>query len=151
MQATPLLGDRRTRPARRTRVHFSIAALSLVVSLIVGVTVEPATLWGFLPIGLYGVLAAIGMPILRATLVSVLSALLILLPAPPAMVEMARESATDQVTLIGVVILLGGALAEVLRATGAATTIVSTTMRLVGTSNTTSVALGLTLLLARFV
>ena len=128
------------RTRSRGRLVDVLAVVSLVVSLVVGLTVDPSTLWGFLPIGLYGVLAALGMPIVRATLVAVASGLLILLPGPAMAGEMAREAATDQVTVIGVAILFGGALAEILRATGAATTIVSTTLRGSDTTNTTSVA-----------
>lgn len=119
------------------------ATAGLIVSLVVGVTVETSTLWGFAPIVLYGLLAALGMPILRATVVSVVSGLLILLPGARTALDMAGEAATDQVTVIGVVILLGGALAEILRATGAAATIVTAAMRFVGTSNTTAVAAGI--------
>lgn len=113
------------------------------MSLVVGVTVEPSTLWGFLPIALYGVLAAMGMPIVRATVISVLSGLLILLPGPAMALDMAHDAVTDQVTVIGIAILFGGALAEVLRATGAATTIVTTTLRGAGTTSTTAVAAGI--------
>ncbi|GGF20525.1 permease [Williamsia phyllosphaerae] len=146
MQTTPLLTGQRPGDIRRlTRPVNLVAAVSIVVSLVVGLRVEPSTLWGFLPIALYGILAALGMRILVATSVSVLSAALLLLPGPQTVVEIARESAVDQVTIIGVVILLGGALAEILRASGAATRIVSAAIRVVGTSNTTSVAAGIML------
>ncbi|WP_299574926.1 permease [uncultured Williamsia sp.] len=121
----------------------ALAVGSLIVSLVVGVTVNPSTLWGFLPIALYGVLAAMGMPIVRATVVAVVSSLLILLPGPGTALEMAGDAVTDQVTIIGFAILFGGALAEVLRVTGAATTIVSTTLRGTGTTSTTAVAAGI--------
>lgn len=138
-------GDRTqpTRTSPRLRPVDLLAAVSLVVSLVVGLTVTPSTLWGFLPIALYGVLAALGMPIVRATVVAVVSGLLILLPGPSTALDMARDAATDQVTIIGVAILFGGALAEVLRVTGAAQTIVSATLRGVGTTSTTSVAAGI--------
>lgn len=121
-----------------------LALVSLAVSLVVGVAVDPSTLWGFLPIALYGVLAALGMPIIRATVVAVLSGVLILLPGPATALDMAHDAVTDQVTLIGIAILFGGALAEVLRITGAATTIVTTTLRGTGTTSTTAVAVGIT-------
>jgi hypothetical protein len=142
---TTVASGERVSPPTTTRVRVVdvLALVSLVVSLVVGVTVDPSTLWGFLPIALYGVLAAMGMPIVRATVVAVASGLLILLPRPTMALGMAREAATDQVTIIGIAILFGGALAEVLRVTGTATTIVSTTLRAIGTTSTTAVALGI--------
>ncbi|MGJ0119789.1 Na+/H+ antiporter NhaC family protein [Williamsia sp. MIQD14] len=128
---------------RMRRLPTGVAVAGLTVSLIVGVTVETSTLWGFAPIVLYGLLAALGMPILRATAVAVVSGLLILLPGARTALDMATEAATDQVTVIGIVILLGGALAEILRATGAAAAIVTAAMRFVGTSNPTAVGAGI--------
>lgn len=144
---TTVTSTDRTRPdrttPRRPRVVDVLGLVSLVVSLVVGVTVDPSTLWGFLPIALYGVLAAMGMPIVRATVIAVLSGLLILLPGPATALDMAHDAIADQVTVIGVAILFGGALAEVLRVTGAATTIVTTTLRGAGTTSTTAVAAGI--------
>ena len=68
MQTTPLLTGQRPGDIRRlTRPVNLVAAVSIVVSLVVGLRVEPSTLWGFLPIALYGILAALGMRILVAT------------------------------------------------------------------------------------
>ncbi|MGU3292706.1 Na+/H+ antiporter NhaC family protein [Williamsia sp. M5A3_1d] len=145
MHTTARPAPRATGRRQGARLLPLVAAASLVLSLVIGLTVDGFTLWGFLPIGLYGILAALGMPILKATVVAVGSGLAILLPGPGVALDMAREAATDQVTVIGVVILLGGALAEILRATGAAKTIVTTAIRLVGTSNPTAVANGIML------
>ncbi|WP_238981371.1 permease [Williamsia herbipolensis] len=143
MQNTLTGSTPRSELRRMPPVATLVATTGLIVCLVVGVTVERSTLWGFGPIVLYGLLAALGMPILRATVVSVVSGLLILLPGARMALDMAGEAATDQVTVIGVVILLGGALAEILRATGAAASIVGSAMRFAGTSNTTAVAAGI--------
>ncbi|MBT2274336.1 SLC13 family permease [Rhodococcus qingshengii] len=118
----------------------SAAAAGLLVSLVTGVVVDGPTLWGLLPIGLYAVLAICGMSIIVATMVSIVSALLILLPAPRDAIHLLGVSVVDQVTMIGLIIILGGGLAEVLRTTGVAGQIVRSVMRFAGGRGRTAAA-----------
>jgi predicted histidine transporter YuiF (NhaC family) len=129
----------------RHRILNAVAMASLVVSLVIGVTVDGPTMWGLLPLATYAVLALCGMDIVIATVVSVASALLILLPTPAAAGEILGESLGDQVTMIGLIILLGAGLAEVLRTTGVAGRIVQSVMRIAGDRSRTAVTFGMML------
>ncbi|EKT82558.1 permease [Rhodococcus opacus M213] len=137
--------DATTIPRRRNHLLNAIALSGLVLSLVAGIMVDGPTLWGLLPIALYAVLALLGMDIMVATVVAIVSAFLILLPAPDAVADVLGESVGDQITIIGLIIMLGAGLAEVLRATGVAGTIVHAIMRTVGEKNKTAVTLGMML------
>ncbi len=73
-------------------------------------------------------------------MVSIVSALLILLPTPGDAVHLLGVSVVDQVTMIGLIIILGGGLAEVLRATGVAGQTVRSVMRFAGGKGRTAAA-----------
>ncbi|WP_157120614.1 Na+/H+ antiporter NhaC family protein [Nocardia fusca] len=130
-------------PPRTSPVATGLALVGLLLSIVVGVVVDGATMWGLLPIALYAVLALLGMDIMIATVVAIASALLILMPAPTAAAALLGESVGDQITMIGLIIMLGAGLAEVLRATGVATQIVRAVMRVAGDRSRTAVALGM--------
>jgi H+/gluconate symporter-like permease len=144
--AAPLQDDSTEPRVRRRNLLINVLALGgMALSLIVGTLVETPTLWGLIPIALYAVLALIGMDIMVATVVAIVSAFLVLLPAPTAIGGVLGESVGDQITLIGLIIMLGAGLAEVLRATGVSGTIVRAIMRTVGEKNRTAVTLGIML------
>lgn len=117
----------------------------LVLSGAVGPFAEPPSLWGLVPIVLYAALALSGMDIMVATVVAVTSALLIMLPAPAEVASLLGDALGEQVTVIGLVIMLGAGVGEVLRVTGVAATIVRAVMRVVGARNRTAVTLGVML------
>jgi len=141
----PAGAQREARERRRHRLLHAGAVLCLVVSLVVGLTVHGATMWGLFPLATYAVLALCGMDIVIATVVSVASALLIILPTPVAAGELLGKSLGDQVTMIGLIIILGAGLAEVLRATGVAAQIVRSVMRIAGDKSRTAVTFGMML------
>lgn len=146
--STPAEPNHAARPGhdgRRHRILYAAAVAALGVSVVIGVAVDGPTMWGLLPLATYVVLALCGMDLVIATVVSVASALLILLPTPAAAGEILGESLGDQVTMIGLIILLGAGLAEVLRATGVAGRIVQSVMRIAGDKSRTAVTLGMML------
>ncbi|MGP4017642.1 Na+/H+ antiporter NhaC family protein [Saccharopolyspora sp. 5N708] len=130
------------RSRARTLITAAAAITGLALSAVVGPFAQAPTLWGLVPIVLYAVLALVGMDILVATVVAVISALLIMLPTPAQIGDLLGESLGDQVTVIGLVIMLGAGVGEILRATGIAATIVRAVMRVVGERNRTAVTLG---------
>ncbi|ANS31145.1 permease [Rhodococcus opacus] len=146
VQAAPPRNDPDDKEVPRRKILINVVALGgLALSLIAGIMVDAPTLWGLLPIALYAVLALLGMDIMVATVVAIISAFLILLPPPDAVGDVLGESVGDQITIIGLIIMLGAGLAEVLRATGVAGTIVRAIMRTVGEKNRTAVTLGVML------
>ncbi|MER7079006.1 permease, partial [Saccharopolyspora kobensis] len=126
-------------PSRGRRLTITTTAIGgLVLSGALGPFVQAPTLWGLVPIVLYAALALLGMDIMVATVVAVISALLIMLPTPAEIGELLGESLGDQVTVIGLVIMLGAGVGEILRSTGIAATIVRGVMRVVGERNRTA-------------
>lgn len=126
----------------RTRLVWSLATVGLVTSLIAGFTADTPTLWGLLPIALYAALCLLGMDIVVATVVSLLAGVLILQPAPLEVSALLGDSLADLVTMIGLIIMLGAGVGEVLKKTGVATMIVKGVMRAVGESNRIAVIYG---------
>ncbi|MBK1787366.1 Na+/H+ antiporter NhaC family protein [Prauserella cavernicola] len=117
----------------------------ILVSLVAGILTQPPTLWGLLPIALFAVLALIGMDILIATAVAVLSGLLLLLPSPAAVGDLFGASLSETITMIGLIIMLGAGVGELLRVTGAADSIVRAVLRVVGHTSRTRAILGVML------
>lgn len=106
---------------------------------------DPAALWGLLPIGLYAVLAISGMSILASTLIALASALALDFPTLPQAGEIMVGSVTNQVTIIGLIIALGAGVGGILRETGVAQVIVAGVLRLVGNRGPRTVAVGIML------
>ncbi|AIJ24681.1 MULTISPECIES: Na+/H+ antiporter NhaC family protein [Amycolatopsis methanolica group] len=135
----------RARREARTVVRTVIAVAGLVLSAALGPFVSAPTLWGLVPIVLYAVLALLGMDIMVATVAAVLSALLVMMPTPENAAKLLGESLGDQVTMIGLVIMLGAGVGEILRATGVAARIVRGVMRVMGERSRTAATLGVML------
>lgn len=110
--------------------------------MIGGIVSDGPTLWGLLPIVLYAVLCLLGMDILVGTVLSVLSGILIAGIGPVAVGKLLGDSLADSVTMIGLIIVLGAGVGEVLRITGVAATIVQGVMRLTGERNRAAVTVG---------
>jgi len=104
---------------------------------------DPVALWALLPLGMYAVLALAGMRILPATLAAFLTALCLALPSPSTSMDMLAESVTNPLTVVGLVIALGGGLGAVLRKTGIAQVIVSGVLTLVHDRGMRATALGI--------
>jgi Na+/H+ antiporter family len=118
----------------RRRVVNVLAAVGLLASVVAGLATDGPTLWGQLPIVLYAVLCLLGMDIVVGTVLAVLSGVLIAGLSPLDTGKLLGESLADSVTAIGLIIVLGAGVGEVLRVTGVAATIVHGVMRLVATA-----------------
>ena len=120
----------------------AIAAIGLLASVVAGLLTDGPTLWGLLPIVLYAVLCLLGMDIVVGTVISVLSGILIVGLSPIETGTLLGKSLADSVTAIGLIIVLGAGVGEVLRVTGVATTIVSGVMRVAGDRSRVAVVVG---------
>ncbi|MEQ3549016.1 Na+/H+ antiporter NhaC family protein [Pseudonocardia nematodicida] len=129
----------------KDRLLSGSALVGLVVAVVAGITTQPPTLWGLLPIVLYAALALLGMDITVATAVAVISAVLLLLPTPVEAGEMFGASLGEMVTMIGLIIMLGAGVGEVLRVTGVADAIVQSVLRVVGSTSRIRTVLGVML------
>ncbi|MFJ7078904.1 permease [Streptomyces sp. NPDC098781] len=137
---TSAAGPRQSVLRRRILNGFTIGGLLL--SAVLGPLTDVPTLWGLVPIVLYALLALLGMDILVATIVAVFSGLLIMMPSPAHVGEMLGTSLGEQITIIGLIIMLGAGVGEVLRTTGIAATIVRGVMRCVGEHSRTATTFG---------
>ncbi|HYH32172.1 MAG TPA: Na+/H+ antiporter NhaC family protein, partial [Pseudonocardia sp.] len=122
-----------------------IAVVGLAACAVGGFGAEAPTLWGLAPIVLYAVLALLGMDILIVTVVSLVGGVLIAGQTPAEFGSLLGESVGDFVTTIGLIIMLGAGVGEVLRVTGVAHTIVQSVMRIAGERNLRAVQLGIML------
>ncbi|WP_028281093.1 Na+/H+ antiporter NhaC family protein [Arthrobacter sp. H5] len=129
----------------RNRLLAILAAVGLITALIVGFTTSTPSLWGLLPIALYAVLALLSMDIVVATVIALLSGLLILQPAPVEVGNLLGDSLGEFITTIGLIIMLGAGVGEILKETGVASTIVKGVMRAVGERNMMAVTFGVML------
>jgi Na+/H+ antiporter NhaC len=129
----------------RTVATGVLAIVGLVVCAVGGTVAEAPTLWGVVPIVLYAVLCLLGMDLVVATIVSLVGGVLIARRTPTEFAELLGESMGDLVTTIGLIIMLGAAVGEILRVTGVAHTIVRWVMRAAGERSRATVQLGVML------
>lgn len=130
---------------RRRRVVNVTALAGIAVSLVAGWFVESPTLWGLLPVLLYAVLCLLGMDIVVATVAALVSAVLLARMAPIEIAELLGDSVGEFVTMIGLIIMLGAGVGEVLRVTGVAERIVRGIMSATGARGQRTVLLGVML------
>ncbi len=123
----------------------AISVVGLALAVVAGFLGPAPTLWGLLPIVLYAVLCLLGMDIVVATVVALLSGVLVARLTPLETGELLGDGLGDSITMIGLIIVLGAATGEVLKVTGVAQTIVSWVMRLVGERSRTAALLGMML------
>jgi H+/gluconate symporter-like permease len=133
--------DLDTSPGRR-RLTNVIALVGLLASIGAGFLGNGPTLWGLLPIALYALLALLGMDIVVATVIALLSGVLVAQLPPLEVGTLLGDSMADQVTMIGLIIMLGSGVGEILKNTGVAGTIVRGVMRIVGEKSRAAVILG---------
>ncbi|GLY70380.1 permease [Amycolatopsis taiwanensis] len=126
-------------------VRYSLAALGLVGSAVLGAFVHAPTVWGLLPVVLYAVLSLSGMHLLLATACALVSGILLDHRSPARIGELLGHSLGDTVTLIGVIVVLGGALGEVLRVTGAADVLVRGVLRVIPGNSRIAIQFGVML------
>ncbi|WP_326819725.1 Na+/H+ antiporter NhaC family protein [Streptosporangium sp. NBC_01756] len=108
------------------------AAVALVLSLVVGIVTDGPTVWGLLPVALYAVLSLTGTDLVAVTAVSLVSAVLVALPPVADAAGVLGASVSDPVTIIGLIIVLGSAVGEILRVTGVADAMVRGILRVAG-------------------
>ena len=130
---------------RSSTLSRVISVVGLLVAAVAGFTVSGYTLWGLLPIALYAVLSISGMDIVLAKIVSLASALLILQSTPIEAGELMGTSAGDLITQIGIIIMLGAGVGEILRLTGVAENIVVAILRVTGENSRRKVQIGIML------
>jgi uncharacterized ion transporter superfamily protein YfcC len=131
------------RSQRGQVIRASACLAGLVVSAIAGFTVEGNTLWGLFPIALYAALSIAGVDIVLAKLVGLGSALLLLQSSPAAVGDLMGSATADFVTQIGIIIMLGAGVGQVLRVTGVAERIVVGVLRLTGQHSERNVLVGI--------
>lgn len=132
-------------PGGVVRAANWVAVAGLALSAVMAFFVSPPTLWGLLPIVLYAVLCLMGMEVVLATGVAVISGILLLHPSPAGGAAILGQSLGDDLMVIGMIIILGAAAGEVLRVTGVAETIVRGIMRLVGSRSQALLMFGIML------
>lgn len=126
----------------RSRLIWVISTIGVVLAVVAAFLSDGPTLWGLLPIVLYAVLAILGMDIVVATVVAVVSGIIISKMGAIEIGEMLGESLADQITIIGLIIMLGAGVGEVLKVTGVAQSIVSTVMHVFGRSGRNMMVFG---------
>ena len=133
------------RSRRAVLANRVLVLLGLALSAVVGAIVSGDTLWGLLPIVLYAVLSLLGMDLVLATIVSLASGLLIVQSSPGEAGLLLGASTSELVTQIGIIIMLGAGVGEVLRVTGVAENIVVGILRLTGENSQRTVQIGIML------
>lgn len=124
----PATADAGTQPdpgsGRLQVVQACLTATALLLSLVVGISVDGATLWGLLPIAVYAVLILAGIEILLASVAALLSGLLLMQADPLEASTLLGDAMGSEIVLIGLIIMLGAGLGEVLTRTRGASYLV---------------------------
>jgi gluconate:H+ symporter, GntP family len=120
-------------------------AVALALSIAVAIGTDQPGLWGLVPIVVYAGLALLGVDIVLATLGAVVCAVVLTRSAPAELGPVLLESMGSLIALIGVIILLGAGLGEVLKRTGVAEFIVLSVVRKVGLTTQLRAQLGVML------
>jgi gluconate:H+ symporter, GntP family len=132
--------------SRRQQIAAAVLyAMALVASIVVAVQTDQPGLWGLIPIVVYAGLALLGVDMVLATLGAVVSAVALTRSTPAELGPVLLESMGSLIALIGVIILLGAGLGEVLKRTGVAEFIVLTVVRRVGLTTQLRAQLGVML------
>lgn len=126
----------------RAYVLWGVAILSLIVCVFASTTVDGATLWGIFPIILFAGLCIGGMDIVPATAVSLVSGLILAKSSITEITGVLGAAMADQITMIGLIIMLGAGVGEILNRTGVASNIVRAVMRVFGNRGPRMLSLG---------
>lgn len=133
------------RPSLINVLRHAAVGAGLATALFVGFNTSGDTMWGLLPIVLYAILTLLGMDLVLATLISLLSSFLILQSSPTEVGELLGESTAELITQIGIIILLGAATGEVLKVTGVASRVVEGIVKTTGNTSRTKAQFGIVL------
>mgnify|MGYP005982989461 CR=1 FL=1 len=121
---------------------WTLSALGVIASVVAAFFTNGPTLWGLLPIVLYAVLAILGMDIVVATVIAIVSGFII---GKIDLIDVGKimgDSLSDQITMIGLIIMLGSGVGEILKITGVAQRIVTGVMRVFGKWGRQAVVMG---------
>lgn len=127
----------------KERITYVIALVGIVASAVLGAFNSAPTLWGVLPIVLYAVLCLMGMDVVIATVAAIIAGFAMLHPSPKDAGVMLGDSLADSLVVIGLIIMLGAGVGEVLRETGVAEKIVRSIMGMVGGRGQTAISIGI--------
>jgi Na+/H+ antiporter NhaC len=130
---------------RQVAAAASLYAVALIASIGVASQTGQPGLWGLIPIVVYAGLALLGVDMVLATLGAVVSAVVLTRSTPAALGPVLIESMGSLIALLGVIILLGAGLGEVLRRTGVAEFVVLSVVRKVGLTTQLRAQLGVML------
>lgn len=121
------------------------ALFSVIACSIVGFYNAADSAWGLLPILIYAVFCIWGLDIVLATALALLSAFVILQSSPVEVGGFLGAALSNNVTIIGLVSLMGAGLGEVLKNTGVAHNLVSTILNSVGIKSKRTAIVGMML------
>ncbi|PZG29462.1 hypothetical protein C1I98_31895 [Spongiactinospora gelatinilytica] len=143
-----------TSPANIYRIEMSrrqraAAAVLLMVALLVSISValwapQPG-LWGLLPVVVYAFLALFGVDMVLATMAAIICGIILARVPPLEIGGLLLEALGDFVALLGVIIMLGAGLGEVIRRTGVADYMVMGIVEKIGVDTRVRVRVGVML------
>jgi GntP family gluconate:H+ symporter len=115
----------------------------LVIGILLAMTGGKAGLWGLVPIGLYALLAVLGVDVVLATIGALVIAAVMTRTGPIPLGAQMATSMGSLVAVIGMIILLGAGLGRVTQETGAAQSLIRLVMGGIGLNTRTRVQLGI--------
>jgi gluconate:H+ symporter, GntP family len=132
--------------SRRQQVAAAgLYAVALLAAVVVAIRTDQPGLWGLIPIVVYAGLALLGVDMVLATLGAVVAAVVLTRSTPADLGPVLIESMGTLIALLGVIILLGAGLGEVLRRSGVAEFLVLNVVRKVGLTTQLRAQLGVML------
>jgi len=127
---------------RQRSWSFVLFVLALVLAVFIRTATQPPTLWGLVPIVLYAVLVLLGTDVVLATLGALVAAIVMTGIGPKDLAGLMAESLGAFITVVGLIIMLGGGLGQVTRETGVAEYLVRTIIHRIGVKTRTQVQIG---------
>ncbi|MBM3471332.1 MAG: gluconate:proton symporter [Armatimonadetes bacterium] len=119
--------------------------IALLLAFYIYTSIQPPTLWGLVPILLYAVLVLLGVDVVLATLSSLVVAIVMTGTGAKALAGLMAESLGAFITVVGMIIMLGGGLGQVTRETGVAEYLVRTIVYRIGVKTRTQAQIGVML------
>lgn len=124
---------------------LATALLGVISCVFVGFYGAADTAWGLLPILIYAGFCLWGLDILLATCLALVAAFAILQPQPLEIGTLLGGALNNNVTIIGLIAVMGAGLGEVLRSTGVAHNIVQVVLNGVGIRSKYTAMIGIML------
>jgi gluconate:H+ symporter, GntP family len=130
------------RTGRMPVIAAGVFAVALVIGIVIAVGGGKAGLWGLVPIGIYAVLALLGVDVVLATIGALVIAAVMTRTGPIPLGAQMATSLGSLVAVIGAIILLGAGLGQVTQETGAAQALIRFVMGRIGLNTRTRVQIG---------